>query len=378
MKKIIFRKITLDCFNFFLLTIISISVIIWVLQAVNYLDFVVEDGHGFIVYFKYTLLSFPKILTKLFPFAVFFSTAYILLKYENKNELIVFWTHGINKINFINVFIKLSMLFIILHLLLTTLIVPTAQDKARSYIRSSDLDFFEGVLKPKKFIDIVNDLTIYYERKDEFGQLKNIYLKSKTGEGDFQITLAKTGKFDQSFDRKVLVLYNGKTLKNQNNKISEFKFSKSDYDISRFSSNTTSVPKIQENSTKQLFSCILTLEKIKNIEKNYSRSFGFENCRLNNFTNIYQVLYSRLIFPLYNSVLVLLSLLLIMKSKNDQKFKYYKLQVFTLGFLFIIFLETSVKFINNSLMNNLLFAFMPLVFFLITYFFFRNKLIYGK
>ena len=107
------------------------------------------------------------------------------------------------------------MLFIILHLLLTTLIVPTAQDKARSYIRSSDLDFFEGVLKPKKFIDIVNDLTIYYESKDEFGQLKNIYLKSKTGEGDFQITLAKTGKFDQSFDRKVLVLYNGKTLKNQ-------------------------------------------------------------------------------------------------------------------------------------------------------------------
>ena len=62
MKKIIYRKLAKDCFNFFLLTILTISTIIWVLQAVNFLDFVIEDGHGFLVYFKYTLLNFPKII----------------------------------------------------------------------------------------------------------------------------------------------------------------------------------------------------------------------------------------------------------------------------------------------------------------------------
>ena len=87
MKKIIFRKIAEDCIKFFLLTIFTISTIIWVLQAVNYLDFVIEDGHGFIVYFKYTLLSFPKILSRIFPFAIFLSFAYIFLKYENKDRL---------------------------------------------------------------------------------------------------------------------------------------------------------------------------------------------------------------------------------------------------------------------------------------------------
>ena len=80
MKKIIYRKLAKDCLNFFLITIFTISLIIWVLQAVNYLDFVIEDGHGFLVYFQYTLLSFPKIFSRIFPFAIFLSFSYIFLK----------------------------------------------------------------------------------------------------------------------------------------------------------------------------------------------------------------------------------------------------------------------------------------------------------
>ena len=142
MKKIIYRNLATDCVKFFLLTLLTISTIIWVLQAVNYLDFVIEDGHGFLVYFKYTLLSFPKIISKAFPIAVFLAFSYIFLKYENRNELVIFWNFGIKKINFINFFIKFSLWFVLASLLLNSLVTPFTQDKARSFIRSSDLDFF--------------------------------------------------------------------------------------------------------------------------------------------------------------------------------------------------------------------------------------------
>ena len=97
MKKIIYRKLANDCIKIFLISIFTISLIIWVLQAVNYLDFVIEDGHGFLVYFKYTLFSFPKIFSRIFPFAIFLSFSYIILRYEDKNELVIFWNHGIKK-----------------------------------------------------------------------------------------------------------------------------------------------------------------------------------------------------------------------------------------------------------------------------------------
>ena len=51
-----------------------------------------------------------------------------------------------------------------------------ALNKARSYIRSSNLDFFESVLKPKKFVDVVQNLTIYYEKKNENGELEKVVL----------------------------------------------------------------------------------------------------------------------------------------------------------------------------------------------------------
>jgi len=196
MKKIIYRNLATDCVKFFLLTIFTISTIIWVLQAVNYLDFVIEDGHGFFVYFNFTLLSFPKILSRIYPFAVFLSFSYILLKYEDKNELLIFWNFGIKKIHLINFFIKVSFLFVIFSLLLNALIVPTAQDKARSFIRSSDLDFFESALKPKTFVDIVKNLTIYYDRKNENGELENMFLNDKSSANESQTTIAKTGKFE--------------------------------------------------------------------------------------------------------------------------------------------------------------------------------------
>ena len=113
MKKILFRKLLSDCTLFFLISLFSTSVIIWVFQAVNFLDIIVEDGRNYLVYLNFSLLNFPKIVTKLIPFILFFSFVYIITRYETKNELIIFWNFGVNKIEFINFFLKLSIIITI-------------------------------------------------------------------------------------------------------------------------------------------------------------------------------------------------------------------------------------------------------------------------
>ena len=374
MKKIIFRKIASDCLKFFFLTIFTISTIIWVLQAVNYLDFIIEDGHGFFVYFNYTLLSFPKILSKIYPYALFLSISYILLKYENRNELVIFWNFGINKIRFINFFIKLSFGFILLNLILNSIIAPFSQDKARSFIRGSDLDLFESILKPKKFIDIVKDLTIYFDARTKNGDLKNIFLKDNMDSNDFQITFAKKGMLEIRNNRKVMVLYDGKTINNINGKISEFKFAKTDFNISKFSSTTTTSTKTQENSTKELLECLFVLRKIEDKENNFDTAYNFNNCRFSNLKNIYSILYGRLIKPFYSTLLIMIALLLILKSKDDHTFTKYKFKIYIFGFLFIIFLEYSSKFITTNFLNNLFISTLPVLLFFIIYSYFLTNL----
>ena len=377
MKKIIYRNLATDCVKFFLLTILTISTIIWVLQAVNYLDFVIEDGHGFFVYFNFTLLSFPKIISRIYPFAVFLSFSYILLKYEDKNELIIFWNFGIKKIHFINFFINVSFFFVISSLLLNALIVPIAQDKARSFIRSSDLDFFESALKPKKFVDIVKNLTIYYEKKNENGELENIFLHDKSSQNDSQTTIAKTGKFEIREDKKILVLYDGKTINNINRKTSEFNFSKTDFNISNFSTHTVTQQKIQETSTKKLLLCLLIInDLIKDADGKIKPELN--NCTLINIVSTYKEIYSRLIKPIYITFLIAVSLLLILKSKSDQTFKTHKFKTFSLGFLSIIFLESSSKFVSPNLIQNLFLLALPFILVLIIYFYFLITLKVNK
>jgi lipopolysaccharide export system permease protein len=365
MKKIIYKKISKDCVNFFLLVIFTISIIIWVLQAVNYLDFVIEDGHGFLVYFKYTLLSFPKIISKIFPIAIFLAFSYIFLKYEDKNELVIFWNFGIKKINFINFFIRFSLLFVLASLLLNSLVIPFTQDKARSFIRSSDLDFFESILKPKKFIDVIENLTIYFDEKKKNNELKNIFLNEKTSLNNSRTTFAKTAIIKIKDNKKILELYNGKTINNINGKISEFQFSKTDFNISKFNTKTITQKKTQENSTKELMKCTFAIYDLK--KEIMDR---ITNCRLENLQNIYQELYSRLIKPFYIIFLISISLLIILKSKSDYSFNTNKFKIYLFGFSFIVFLESSSKFISINLIQNLILSILPIFFTLSIYLYF--------
>ena len=71
MKKIIFNKLILDVTKFFPFVVFKPFIIILVVQAVNFLDYVSEDGHGIYTYFGITLLNFPKIFSRVMPFCIF-------------------------------------------------------------------------------------------------------------------------------------------------------------------------------------------------------------------------------------------------------------------------------------------------------------------
>ena len=141
MKKVLFKKLLNDYMSFFLIALFSTTIVIWVFQAVNFLDIIIEDGRGYIIYLKYSLLNFPKILSKILPFVIFFSLFYVTVKLELKNELIIFWNF-LNKIEIVNFVIKISLSILLIQILFTSIIVPKSQDLARSFLRDSTVNLF--------------------------------------------------------------------------------------------------------------------------------------------------------------------------------------------------------------------------------------------
>ena len=366
MKKIIFRKLLADCLIFFFLTLFGISIIIWVFQAVNFLDIMIEDGRNYNVYFIYTLLNFPKIISRVLPFALFFSFSYTFIKYEANNELIIFWNHGVSKISVVNFFFWISILIMLVQILLLSIVVPKSQELARSKLRSSDIDYFEGLIKPKKFNDTIKGLTIFAEDKINNEEFKNIYIKKNDKKKGFQITFAKKGIFEFKGNKRVLVLYDGQTLTQSGENITNFNFSRSDFGLTNMDSHLVTHKKIQEQSTESLIQCMQYVFGIKN--------YKVINCDKNNPRNIYKELFKRLISPFYLPVLILISLLLILTSKENLKYNKNKFLIFFLGFGIIVLSESSLGYIANNLIKNFSLVILPIILTLIIYLIFIYKL----
>ena len=358
MKKIIFRKLLFDCIFFFLITLVGISSIIWVFQAVNFLDIMIEDGRNYNVYIWYTLLNLPKIVSKVLPFCIFFSFSYIFIKYEMNNELIIFWNHGIEKISVINFFIIFSILILFFQIILLTIIVPKSQEIARSLLRTSDVDYFEGLIKPKKFNDTVKGLTVYAEDKNDKEEFINIYIK-KVSKGKFQITFAKKGIFENKGNRKVLVLYDGENLTSNDGKITKFNFSKSDFGLENMATHLIVHRKLQEQSTRSLIDCV------ENIY--FKKGKKILNCDTANPRNVYKELFKRLITPFYIPLLILISAMNCFVSKENIRYLRYRFSLFIFGLSAIIISESSLGYIQKSFSKNIFLISFPILLILLLY-----------
>ena len=364
MKKLIFRNIYGDITSFFLITALSITLVVWVIQAVNFLDFVSEDGHSFKVYFMYSLLNLPKIFSRLIIFVFFISLFYIFSKYEDNKEILIFWTNGIKKIEFINHLIKFSFLFLILQLVLNFLVVPKTQDLARSYIRESNIDYLPSLIKSKQFIDTVSDLTIFVEKKEDNGILKNIFLKEYDGKNESQIISAKSGIILRKNNKYSLLLFNGKVIDLKENRTTIFSFGKFEIDLSKYSTKSTTFPKIQELNSYELLQCINSIIK-------YRQSYTKTNytCDLNSINEFLNETFKRMFSPIYILIIALITSCLIFKPSEETKYNKFRLAIFILGIITIILAEVSPQLIKYSNVSSYLFLISPFILSLVFYFF---------
>ena len=361
MKKLIFIKIYFDILKFFIANIFIVGLIVWTIQAVNYFDFVTEDGHGLKIYFFYSLLNFPKIIHRILPFIFFISIFYILLTYELKNEISIFWINGIKKKKFLKNLVIFSIIFMFVQLILGSYISPLSKLKARNFLKNSTIDFFTSLIKERKFINITDGLTIFIEKKEPDGSFKNIFLEEVIKDKSKMI-YADKGYIFQNQRQKILKLYNGSVINFENSKINLFNFEFIDFSLQNLNSKTITVPKIQEIDTKTLLSCFLLDIK--------SKEYDSFKCDENLKKKIKLELADRIYKPIFIPLITLFSCYLILYSKKESGYKLKIYLIFLINVFLIIYSEISATYLLNSSNLMFLYCLIPLIIFFIFYLYF--------
>ena len=373
MRNTIYRYFFVEFISLFALILLSTCVIVWIVQAVNYLDFVTEDGHAFGVYFTYSVLNIPKVIGRLIPLVFLISLLTTILQFEKNNELLVFWTSGLNKIRLVNLAFKISILITLFQLLLSLTISPSSLNFARSILKSSSITLFPSLVKEKKFNDTVKGLTVFVEKKKPNGEMLNVFLRDDTSSNAKSKTIiAKKGhiitkgvmpfvKVGVLSEQNFLVLFDGVIhTEKMNNKINFLNFYKTEINLSYFDTKTTTYPKIQENNTLSLLNCI------KPFLDEGKTTLSEQQCRAR-IDDITAELNRRFGMPLY---IPIISIIICYLLSSRIESKYYFLQkyiVFITAFTILVFAEIMVRYSGNSALSAIIYYSLPPLLILLNY-----------
>ena len=373
MKKLIFRNFAKDTLIFFSITCLTIGIIVWTLQAVNYFDYVSQDGHGLRTYFTYILFNFPKIIHRIIPFIFFISLFYILNEYEYKNELQIFWSFGITKLSFANKILTLSIIITIIQICFGSFLSPLSQLKGREMLKNSNIDFFTSLIKEGKFINAVEGLTIFIDDKKKDGSFSNIFLDDSS-KSTSKMIYAKNGLIIDNKNKKVFRLYEGKVINKDKKKINTFEFDQIDFNLADYSSTTIVVPKIQEVNARVLISCS---NLFKNLNDWTYLEYEEFSCREDIMNDINQEIFKRFFKPLYIPIIAIVSCFLIIFPKNTYKYERNKKIIFLLNIFILVISETSLRYSTVSNLATILYLILPLLFFTVFYLIFYKKVKYA-
>tara|TARA_X000000368_G_C23056530_1_gene724154 strand:+ start:37 stop:1128 length:1092 start_codon:yes stop_codon:yes gene_type:complete len=321
----------------FLFISIILTSIAWLTQGLRYLDLFTSENVAASDYFFYIILLIPNIANITIPISLFISIIFILNRMRGDSELLIYWSAGRSNRNILlKPILILSSLLFIIQLILTVFVIPSSSLELRNKItdiRSGGVDY--NILKEKKFISPVKNLTIFIQEikgkeflglliQDDKDQLKPVTY------------IAEKGEFKKIDNRSYLVLLNGfmQILNKDNDEISEIQFEFYELDLTPYYEKGIKDIYPDEMSSKSL------IEKIKNNESDSEEFAVFQN---------------RFINPLYIFVLAILPLITFkMVRKPDSKW--------TLPIVFISIIALTIKFFEIT-MSSMLIAKNDLVYF---------------
>ena len=171
----------------------------------------------------------------------------------------------------------------------------------------------------------------------------------------------------------MLILYDGETTRNINQKLTNFNFSKSDFLLANLDANTVTHPKTQQMDTKDILLCISRLYKLQSLTLFKNPTKKIINCSVDNKLVLLKELYKRLIVPFYLPILMLIPYLIIISSKEKASYNKLKIITFLIGILVIIFSEGVIRFVSEELLRNMHILVSPFLIFCFFYLFLIKK-----
>lgn len=232
LDRYIFRQLILPVLG----AVAALTAIALLSQSLSQFDLVVERGQSGWTFLTVTLLSLPQLAGLIFPIALFVGTLVALNRLSSEHEITAIRAAGEPLMKLASPMIRIGVWFALLSLAANLFLQPLTARAMRGELFRIRNDLISTLVKEGEFSTSSSGLTIYVQRIDQNGLLRQIFIRTP-GEGGLDRTYAaREGRVRNVDGANILIMRNGSTqqLSAGNKVLNHTTFDETSFDISRY------------------------------------------------------------------------------------------------------------------------------------------------
>lgn len=187
----------------------SLTGIIWLTQALRFIDFMISRGLSAADFLYLTGLMVPSLLLVILPVSLLIAVLYVYNRLTSDSELVVFSGVGLSRMQLALPVMIVGGACMLLTAMLSLYIMPMANKKFRD-IRVYFRDQYASVLLQEDVFNTpIDGLTVYIRARDEKNRMEGILIQDNRDTAHIITMLAEHGTLEQTSDGPRFILKNG-------------------------------------------------------------------------------------------------------------------------------------------------------------------------
>lgn len=230
-----------------LLITLSLTSIVWLMQALRFIDFIVNQGVSITLFLKLTMLLIPSLLLTILPAAFFCAVIFTYNKMKMDSELIVMQAMGLSKWRLTLPALRVALLFTVAAYAISLYLQPVSLRAFRDLQIFLRNNYVSILLQEGVFSNPVDGLTVFIRERHDDGTLEGILVHDSRKTGNAVTMMADRGVLVQTPSGPRFLLEHGNRQEMQKGKLSFLNFDSYTLDISLYTgSNDARNPEAQE------------------------------------------------------------------------------------------------------------------------------------
>ncbi len=193
----------------FLITLVSLTVVIWFTQAMRDFDLITSQRQTLLVFVGITGMIVPLLVMMIAPIALVMATAHVLNKLSSDSEIIVMNAAGVSPWRLLRPFLASAIVVSLLVAVIAAYLSPRSLRELRDWGAEVRADILTNIVQPGRFTTIGGNLTFHIADRKPNGLLVGIFVDDRRDSAVHSTYLAEQGEIVKNDAASFLVLQGG-------------------------------------------------------------------------------------------------------------------------------------------------------------------------